>query len=104
MSSLRTQGPIRRVSYFGRRRSTTFARPFAGTTSKSEGAGPPNRRASSRLPKAHAECAPVAAADADRRGEVLHQHEIAAAHVAPVGLQQERFGIRRHLFHRAIVE
>ena len=40
----------------------------------------------------------------DRRGQVLHQHEIAAAHVAPVGLQQERLGVRRHLLDRAVAE
>jgi hypothetical protein len=34
------------------------------------------------------EGAPVAASHVDRGGQVLHQHEIAAAHVAPVGMQQ----------------
>src|SRR5271165_3224579 len=58
----------------------------------------------SGLPEAHAEGAPVAAANDDRRGEVLHQHELAAAHVAPVGLQQERLGAGGDLSHRAVVE
>ena len=34
------------------------------------------------MPKTHAEGAPMAAAYGDARGEVFHQHEIAAAHVA----------------------
>ena len=43
-------------------------------------------------------------ADKNRRGEILHQNEIAAAHVAPIGLQQKGFAIGRHLLHRAIIE
>src|SRR5437588_11576887 len=58
----------------------------------------------SGLPEAHAESAPMAAADTDWRGEILHQNEIAAAHFTPVGLQQEGLRIRRHLLHRAVVE
>jgi len=46
----------------------------------------------------------VATADEDRRGQVLHQNEIAAAHVAAIGLQQERLGIGRDLLDRAVVE
>jgi hypothetical protein len=44
------------------------------------------------------------AANPDRRRDVFQQNEIAAAHVASVGLQQERLGVRRHLAHRTIVE
>src|SRR4030081_752534 len=58
----------------------------------------------SGLPKTHAERAPMAAADVNRRGEVLHQDEIAASHFPPVCLQQERLGVVRHLANRAIVE
>src|SRR6202035_4623127 len=58
----------------------------------------------SGLTKAHAERAPVAAANVDRRRGVLHQHEIAATHVAPIGLQQKRLGVRRHLLPRPILE
>src|SRR5579862_2674910 len=60
--------------------------------------------AASPLAESEAECAPVAAADEDRRGGVLHQHEIAAAHVAPIGLQQERLGVGCDPLHRAVVE
>src|SRR5579883_748299 len=56
------------------------------------------------LPEAHAERAPVAAANDDGRGDVLHQHELAAAHVAPIGLQQERLGAACDLLHRTVVE
>src|ERR1700687_1156603 len=55
----------------------------------------------SGLPETHAECAPMTAADVNRRRQVLHQDEIAAAHIAPVSLQQERLGVRSHLAHRA---
>src|SRR5258708_31729688 len=58
----------------------------------------------SGLPETHAERAPMAAANGDRRRDVFHQYEIAAAHVAPVSLQQKRFCICRHLFYRTIVE
>ncbi|EGE60775.1 hypothetical protein RHECNPAF_1340021 [Rhizobium etli CNPAF512] len=34
----------------------------------------------------------MAAAQADRSGDILHHHEIAAAHVAPIGLDEERRG------------
>src|SRR6266478_6434336 len=77
---------------------------FAGTTVEMRRSAAANRADASTLPEAHAEGAPVAAADVNRCGEVLHQHEIAAAHVAPVGLQQERLGVRRHFSHRAVVE
>jgi hypothetical protein len=47
-----------------------------------------------RLPKTHAEGAPMTAVDKDRRRQILHQHGIAAAHVAPIGLQQKRLAVR----------
>ena len=40
--------------------------------------------------EADAQAAPVTSVDDDRGRKVFHQAEIAAAHVAPVGLQQER--------------
>src|ERR1700754_2554712 len=58
----------------------------------------------SALLEAHAECAPVATAHEDRRRQILDQHEIAAAHVAAVGQQQEWARAGCDLLHRAIVE
>ncbi len=62
---------------------------------------PPER---SGLPKAHAERTPTPAFDVNRRRQVFHQYKIAAAHVAPIRLQQERFGVGGDLFDRAIIE
>ena len=39
----------------------------------------------------------MAGAHVNRGGDVLHQHEIAAAHVAPVGLQKKGLGVGGHL-------
>jgi hypothetical protein len=46
----------------------------------------------------------MATANEDRRRQILHQHEITAAHVAAVGLQQQGLGIGSHLAHRSIAE
>src|SRR5580658_8464680 len=53
--------------------------------------------------KADAEGAPMAAADEDRRGQVFDQHEIAAAHVAAIGLQQKTLRVVGDLLHGAVV-
>src|ERR1700761_4678194 len=75
-------------------------RPTSVTFSTESAAG---SRRSGKL-ETHAEGAPVAAADEDRRRQVLHEDEIAAAHVAPVGLQQERFCIGGDLLDVAVGE
>src|SRR6187399_3075489 len=54
--------------------------------------------------EADPECAPVASVHEDRRRQVLHEHELPAAHVAPVGLQQEGLRVGRDLLHRAVIE
>src|SRR5215831_20789198 len=58
----------------------------------------------SGLPDAHSERTPMAAADEDRRRQILHQHELASAHIAPVGLYEERPGAGGDLLHGAVVE
>src|SRR5579871_1478962 len=58
----------------------------------------------SGLPEADAEGAPMAATHKNRRGDVFHQHEIAAAHVAPIGLQQKGLSVGGDLLHRPILE
>src|SRR5579863_4525330 len=83
-------------------RTTTAERWTATKMWKAEQFAP--RGFGSALPESQTKRAPVAAADKDRRGCVLHQHEIAAAHVTPVGLKQERLGVGRDSLHGAVVE
>jgi len=46
----------------------------------------------------------MATLDVDGGGQVLHQHVLSPAHVAPVGLQQERTGVAGGLAAGAVVE
>jgi len=48
--------------------------------------------------------APVPAIDKNRRRQILHQHELATAHVAPIGLQQEGLGIGGDFLHGPVIE
>src|SRR6185369_6972364 len=50
------------------------------------------------------DAAPVSAFDDDRRGGVLHQREVAAAHVAAIGLHHERLLAAAGLEADAVVE
>src|SRR5256885_7423920 len=51
-----------------------------------------------------ADAAPVLAGDGDRRGRFLHHDEVAAAHVAPIRLQQEWPLVACRSESRAVVE
>src|SRR3569833_391300 len=58
----------------------------------------------SGLAKADPEATPMAAANAERRRRILEQHELAIAHVAAVGLQQERRRAGGRLLSSALLE
>ena len=53
---------------------------------------------------AHPQAAPMSAAHDDRRGDVLHQDIVPAAHVAPVGLQQDRLFVPGGAQPRPVIE
>src|ERR1700722_18929941 len=64
---------------------------------------PRNPARPSARSKADAEGAPVAAPDKDGGGQVFDQHEIAAAHVTAIGLEQKALRVVGNLLHGAVV-